>query len=657
MSREAQGANALQSVVFDISKGVSRESGEPFFRSLVHRLAIALHADFVLLGELQPCGKKIRVLASYPPSAPDYEYKLAGTPCEGVVRKQLCSYAENVHRLFPLDRSLVEMRAEGYVGTPLIDSGGRCLGLLSALTRKPIADLKLTEAVLQIFADRATVELERENYEAALSKSEQRFRTFSEHATEAVIQFAFDQPVPNELDEKQKLEQIYRVAYVADCNVQAALLFGRQHPDELIGARLHVVLPPTDPGSLQRLLHAMRAPTNVTEAERQFGDRTLLLTRELIVHDGCSWGAWVTGRDITELKKSEARVRQLNAELEHHVAELSKLQAQLELDNSYLRHEIDSNHFLIGSSPRFRELSSRIRMVAPTSATVLISGETGTGKELVARAIHDLSDRRTRPLVKVNCAAISAGLVESELFGHVKGAFTGATERRIGRFEYADGGTLFLDEVTELPLETQAKLLRVLQEQEFEPVGSNRTIKVDVRILTATNRDVDEAVREGRLRRDLYYRLHVVPVEVPPLRDRREDIPSLAEHFVSRYSRQFGREVAGISSSMMKELMAYGWPGNVRELENVLARAIVLCPSGHEGCVLDMPLSEVMPSARAVAAEPPVEDMKEAERVHIKNVLAAAGWVVEGPHGAAVRLGLKPSTLRGRMKRLGLSKP
>ena len=200
---------------------------------------------------------------------------------------------------------------------------------------------------------------------------------------------------------------------------------------------------------------------------------------------------------------------------------------------------------------------------------MLITGETGTGKELVARAIHNLSPRKDRPLVKVNCAAISAGLVESELFGHVKGAFTGATERRVGRFEHANGGTLFLDEITELPLESQSKILRVLQEQEFEPVGSNRTVKVDVRILAATNRNLAEAVREGRFRMDLYYRLLVIPVEVPPLRERREDIPALVTHFVKVLARQFGRRVHRISDATMRQLMAYDWPGNVRELENL----------------------------------------------------------------------------------------
>jgi transcriptional regulator with GAF, ATPase, and Fis domain len=377
------------------------------------------------------------------------------------------------------------------------------------------------------------------------------------------------------------------------------------------------------------------------------------MTGELIVHDGKVWGAWVTGRDITELKQAESQVRHLNSELERRVQELTELKARLEQDNAYLREEIRTEHHLdemVGASPRFRELASRIQLVASTSATVLISGETGTGKELVARAIHNLSPRRERPLVKVNCAAISAGLVESELFGHVKGAFTGASERHIGRFEYADGGTLFLDEVSELSLESQAKLLRALQEQEFEPVGSNRTVKVDVRLLAATNRSLAEAVREGRFRMDLYYRLMVIPVEVPALRERAGDIPALAAHFVARLARQFGRRIEGISEPMMRQLIAYRWPGNIRELENVLARAMVMSPGGF----LDVPVFAAGPDPREVAPEARIESLEEAERRHIENVLASTRWVVEGPKGAAAILNVNASTLRSRMKRLGV---
>ncbi len=259
--------------------------------------------------------------------------------------------------------------------------------------------------------------------------------------------------------------------------------------------------------------------------------------------------------------------------------QIAELKSQLERENAYLLEEIKTEHNfdeMIGSSPAFTALTSTIRRVAPTDAAVLILGETGTGKELIARALHNLSPRRSKPLVKVNCAAISAGLVESELFGHVKGAFTGAVDKRMGRFEFANGGTIFLDEVGELPLETQAKLLRVLQEQEFEPVGSNRSIKVNTRVIAATNRRLNEAVAEGKFRSDLYYRLNVVPLEVPPLRERKEDIPRLTAFFLAGFSRKFGRPVKSVSQEVMARMLQYQWPGNIRELENVLARAVVL---------------------------------------------------------------------------------
>jgi transcriptional regulator with GAF, ATPase, and Fis domain len=404
---------------------------------------------------------------------------------------------------------------------------------------------------------------------------------------------------------------------------------------------------------MDRMRAGIRSGWNSSQVERTLGGRDLLITRNGVIEDRQLRSVWVTARDITALKQAEAEVLRLNDELKRHLEQLTALKARLEQDNAYLLDEIRSEHNLgdmVGASPKFRELTERIQLVASTTATVLITGETGTGKELVARAIHNLSPRSNRPLVKVNCAAISAGLVESELFGHVKGAFTGATERRVGRFEYADGGTLFLDEVTELPLETQAKLLRVLQEQEFEPVGSNRTLKVDVRLLAATNRNLAELVREGRFRMDLYYRLLVVPVDVPALRERRDDIPLLASHFVRRLSRQFGRRVERISEGMLRELVANLWPGNIRELENFLARAIVLCP----GDTLDMP---VLVAESGTPAGKHSRSLESTERDHIESVLASTGWLIEGPQGAAAILKINPSTLRSRMRRLGIQRP
>jgi transcriptional regulator with GAF, ATPase, and Fis domain len=302
-----------------------------------------------------------------------------------------------------------------------------------------------------------------------------------------------------------------------------------------------------------------------------------------------------------------------------------------------------------------------VEAVASTDATVLISGETGCGKELIARAIHSRSARRNRTIVKVNCGAIPSGLVESELFGHVKGAFTGALDRRTGRFELADGGTLFLDEVSEIPLDTQVKLLRVLQEREFEPVGSSRTVRVNVRIIAASNRDLEKAIKEEKFRADLYYRLNVVPIVMPPLRQRRSDIPLLATFFTERYARQFGKSVQGIARETMDLLSSYSWPGNIRELQNVIERAVVL--SAGPVLRLGPDLLPIVPSDATPDGEnsavfgADAYTLQRVERRHIIDALNQTEWVIEGARGAAKVLGLNPNTLRSRMKKLGIQRP
>ena len=347
--------------------------------------------------------------------------------------------------------------------------------------------------------------------------------------------------------------------------------------------------------------------------------------------------------------------------------EIAALKGRLEKEIVYLQEEIRTEHNfeeIVGNSPLLLELLRRVDQVAPTNSSVLIYGETGTGKELIARAIHDRSNRKDRPLVKVNCSAISAGLVESELFGHVRGAFTGAFERRIGRFELADGGTIFLDEVGELPLETQVKLLRVLQEREFEPVGSNRSVRVDVRVIAATNRNLQESIDSGSFRSDLYYRLNVFPLEVPPLRERRSDITQLAMFFVSRYSRNLGKSIEGISATAAKSLLSYSWPGNVRELQNVIERALILCHTPMLELAPDLfslsssptvrETREVAESAPPTAPASPLKTLDEVERAHISAVLQQTRGVIEGANGAAKTLGMHPNTLRHRMEKLGI---
>ena len=336
--------------------------------------------------------------------------------------------------------------------------------------------------------------------------------------------------------------------------------------------------------------------------------------------------------------------------------EIRSLKDKLAEERVYLRDEVRTERNfeeVVGKSTVLRRVLRNVETVAPTDSTVLIYGETGTGKELIAHAIHNLSPRRSKAFVKLNCAAIPTGLLESELFGHEKGAFTGAIAQRIGRFELADGGTIFLDEVGEIPLDLQTKLLRVLQEREFERLGSGRTLRTDARLIAATNRDLAALVEEKRFRADLFYRLNVFPVHMPPLHERPEDIPLLVRHFVEHYARRMKRAIETIPSETMEVLTRYRWPGNVRELQNLMERAVILSP----GPVLHVPLGDL--DVRATGGQPrgPAQTLEEAERAHIVATLTDTNWVVAGARGAAVRLGMNRSTLQFRMKKLGIMRP
>jgi formate hydrogenlyase transcriptional activator len=339
---------------------------------------------------------------------------------------------------------------------------------------------------------------------------------------------------------------------------------------------------------------------------------------------------------------------------------LPEIQESFPDEAAYLEEEVSSeDNFegIIGRSSASSSLRNDIKVVAPTNSTVLILGETGTGKELIARAIHNLSSRRDRPFIKVNCAAIPAGLIESELFGHERGAFTGAVGRRTGRFEMANGGTLFLDEIGDIPLELQPKLLRVLQEQEFERIGSTQTTRVNVRIVAATSRDLPRMVAEREFRADLYYRLNVFPLSVPALRERSGDIPLLVRHFVDLYAKRMNKPVEDVPINIMEAFFRYSWPGNVRELQNVIERAVILSP----GKILRLPVAELQQSSSISAALQPngitnQATLKDMEREHIVQALAATNWVLGGPKGAGARLGLARTTLIAKMQRLGISR-
>ncbi|QYZ67980.1 MAG: sigma 54-interacting transcriptional regulator [Gammaproteobacteria bacterium (ex Lamellibrachia satsuma)] len=356
-------------------------------------------------------------------------------------------------------------------------------------------------------------------------------------------------------------------------------------------------------------------------------------------------------RLVGEIFSNALSRKQADESLQKAFLEIQTLQQQLQVENVYLREEVKGEHNvdgIIGQSEVLKSVLFRAEQVASSDTTVLLLGETGVGKELVARAIHQWSPRKARPLVKVNCASLPANLIESELFGHEKGAFTGAEAKRAGRFEVADGGTLFLDEIGELPLELQSKLLRVLQDGEFERLGSSRTIPVNVRVITATNRELEEEVRSGRFRKDLYYRLQVFPITVPPLRERREDIPLLVGAFVEKLAHKSGKSIDTVPTRAMEALQRYPWPGNVRELQNVIERAVINTQGPRLRLMDTLGVPEVSPCPRTLA---------ESEACCIVRALEVTHWKIEGESGAAKALGVPPSTLRKRMQKHGIHRP
>jgi PAS domain S-box-containing protein len=523
------------------------------------------------------------------------------------------------------------MQAVSYLGVPLTDVDGAVLGHLAVLDKRPMPANPDAEAILEIFAGRASAELQRLRAAEALRDRERELDGVLTGAMDAIV----------------GLDASFRVTLA---NPAAERLF-RCPAGELVGSSFGRFLDDAARARWPELVHQLGLEAR-SQALWVPGGLTALRS------DGSPFPAEVT---IATYQLSGARryslvVRDVNDRVraEREIATLTS-------EREYLRRELSAlRHFdrIIGRSPAMRAVIEDVVRVAKTDATVLILGETGTGKELVAHAIHAESARRERPLVTVNCAAVPATLIESEFFGHEKGAFTGATQRREGRFALADGGTIFLDEVGELPLELQPKLLRALQQGEFEPVGSSRTRRVDVRLVAATNRDLSAAVKEGTFREDLFYRLNVFPVRVPPLRERGDDVVLLAESFARRFADRMRTPLAPLTEEMRRQLRAYQWPGNVRELQNVIERAVILARDGQ--LALSRCLPDAVPTPPAEAdATPPIytaAELAALERANLLRALEASGWKIAGPNGAAARLGLKPSTLSSRLAALGIER-
>jgi len=541
--RKTRSALSDEAALRLIIEGTVAQTGIEFFRALVKNLATAMDVLGAWVTEYFPETKRLRALGFWFDGKyiENFDYPIAGTACEPVVEsKTLVHIPERMIELYPHEPALVEWNAVSYLGVPLLDTHGEVMGHLSVLDNKPLPANPRLISFFEIFAARAAAEHRRLREERAVREREEELNALLAGAMDAILV----------LDEALGVVRVNRAAEkLFDFEAKA-----------LTGARLRDLLDAESAARLPALMQELD--------QRPDGERHLWIPQHLaaVRADGTTFPAEATISAFA-LHGKQFHALILRSAIERIEAEK---RIQLLLDEAeYLRESAGLGEML-GQSASMKELFTGLKRVANTDATVLVLGETGTGKELIARSLHEASARRSKPLVRVNCAAIPSALMESEFFGHERGAFTGATTKREGRFALADGGTIFLDEIGELPLELQAKLLRVLQEGEFEPIGCTRTRKVDARIVAATNRDLNTMVAQGKFREDLFYRLNVFPLRIPPLRERGEDVVLLARAFVERLARRMGRRIEPLADDDLRSLRDYTWPGNVRELQNVM---------------------------------------------------------------------------------------
>ena len=618
-------------------EGTAGHTGKEFFDELVRHVCEALETRAAWVTEWLPESRRLRALAFWYDGGPygDYEYDIAGTPCEPVIETcDLFYVRDDVSGLFPDDPDLAAMDAVSYMGVPLLDTDETLLGHLAVLHDAPLREGPRTESVFRVFAERAAAELRRVRRDHDLAEREAKLAALVGSAMDAIV----------EIDAELRVMGLNRAA-------ERTFRCRLSEPGEL---ELSELLAPDSRDRIERLI--------IELCTRPVEERTAWIPEGLEGRrgDGVCFPAEATLSGF-ELN-GEQRATLILRNVDDRLAAEERIRA-LTSEAAYLREEIQALQGfdeIIGESEALRATLADVERVAARDTAVLITGETGTGKELVARAIHERSPRAGGPLIKVNCAAISPNLQESEFFGHAQGAFTGATQAREGRFQLADGGTIFLDEIGEMSLELQAKLLRVIQEGEFEAVGDTRTRTVDVRLVAATNRDLEAMVAEGSFRNDLLYRLNVFPVSVPPLRERGEDVILLAEFFANRHAGRSGRAGVSLSEDAKARLRRYDWPGNVRELENVMERALITSTDGRTpNLARALPETTGTPDARPPRTERilTVTEMQDLERANLLRALEAAGWKVSGEGGAAQRLGLNPNTLSSRMRSLGIERP
>jgi formate hydrogenlyase transcriptional activator len=605
-----------------LADGISAEEGG-LFNGLARCLATAVGARHALVAELTgPRSARPLGWWGIDRLSPGSQLELRVPLAEAVARGDALEQLDGMGEAPISDAVLGALAIESFLVAPVSGPAGQPLGLLCAFDGKAMAPDPRRVLVLRILAARAGAELARQRAETALAEA-QIYQDLYEEAPIAYV--------------REDLESRFLSAN------RAALRILGLRPDQVVG-NVGIAMVPQTPDAQRRVQEAFESIGRGTDT----AGVVLELRRK---DDGRQiWIQWWS--------KPEANgkyTRTMFVDITERVL-MEQEQARLRAQNLYLQEEIKSVHNfeeIVGRSPTLLGVLEKVERVAKTDATVLITGETGSGKELIARAIHSTSRRFERPLIKLNCAALPTGLVESELFGHEKGAFSGALQRRVGRFELANGGTIFLDEIGEMALDVQVKLLRVLQEREFERVGGSETIKVDVRVLAASNRDLRKAVLAGQFREDLFYRLNVFPVELPPLRERAADIPLLVRFFVGKYGVLVDRQVDSVDADTMKRLVEYRWPGNIRELQNLVERALILSTTTELHIEPEIFASGGPPPSVMIGAG---RDLATLQRERILEALREAGWVIEGERGAARQLGLHPNTLRSRIRKLGLER-
>jgi PAS domain S-box-containing protein len=612
-----------------VLEGTATETGTGFFDVLVQSLSQALQTRYAWVTEYMAGLRRLKTLAFCADGElePPFEIDIEDTPCQKIIdNSQFVHYPDNIRELFPRSSKLKELEAVSYMGVPLSNLQGDVLGHLAVIDSQPMPKAPRNLALFKIFASRAAAELRRLRAEQALQEREVELRSLVDGAMDGIV----------------VLDENFRIVRL---NPAARSVFGLS-AEGGTGDSLWSYLASESRAKLNLLI---RQVDTFPEGKRF-----------MWIPDGLQ--ALGPGRRPF---KAEATISRYETQGQRHLAlilrnvsdriEAERRISHLRQERDYLREAMRSGEEIVGASDALQKVLQSAAQVADTDTTVLIQGETGTGKELIARYLHHRSHRAHGAFITLNCAALQPNLVESELFGHEAGAFTGATQKRKGRFELADGGTLFLDEVSEIPLELQAKLLRVLQEGQFERIGGTQTLSCDVRVVAATNRRLGEAVQSAQFRSDLFYRLNVYPIRVPPLRERREDIPLLVDHFLPQISQRIGKAITTVPSATLQSLLDYDWPGNVRELKNVIERAAITSTGP------DLRLPETLRTGpretEGEGEDSPFEALATAERRYITRVLEATGWRISGPSGAAKVLDLNPSTLRYRMKKLGIRKP